>query len=199
MCNLMVAMMWTHELADRLLTTRTVVIGRAIDDDVAAELVPQLVLLDRDKPGRPITLLINSPGGSVSAGLAIYDAMQAIESPVSTCAIGLAASMGQVLLCAGEPGQRFATRHAEIMMHQGSAGIAGVAADIAIQAEHLTRTSAVMHRILAHHTGRSVEQIAADGDRDHWLSAEEAKAYGMIDHVLESMSDLATHPRMVTR
>lgn len=188
----MVALMsWSDELADRLLQSRTVVIGRAIDDDVAAELIPQLVLLDSEKPGRPITMLINSPGGSVSAGLAIYDVMQALESPVATVATGLAASMAQVLLCTGEPGSRFATTHAEIMMHQGSAGIGGIAADIAIQAERLTRTSAVMHEIIAKHTGQSVERVAEDGDRDHWMTASEARAYGMVDHVLTSFEQLA--------
>lgn len=175
---------WSEELADRLLRSRTVVIGRAIDDLLAAEVIPQLFLLDQEKPGRPITMLINSPGGSVSAGLAIYDVMQGIQSPVATVATGLAASMAQVLLCAGEPDQRFATMHAEIMMHQGSAGIGGIAADIAIQAERLTRTSAAMHQIISQHTGQSVERVAADGDRDHWLTAAEAKEYGMIDHVL---------------
>lgn len=187
----MVALMsWSDELADRLLQTRTVVVGRAIDDILASELIAQLVLLDREKPGRPITMVINSPGGSVSAGLAIYDVMQGVESPVATVATGLAASMAQVLLCTGEPGQRFATAHAEIMMHQGSAGIGGVAADIAIQAERLTKTSAVMHQIIAKHTGKTVEQVTIDGDRDHWLSAPEALEYGMVDHVLTSFAQL---------
>lgn len=187
----MVALMsWSEELADRLLQSRTVVIGRAIDDALAAELIAQLVLLDREKPGRPITMLINSPGGSVTAGLAIYDVMQSIESPVATVATGLAASMAQVLLCTGEPGQRFATVHAEVMMHQGSAGIGGIAADIAIQAERLTRTSAVMHEIIATHTGQPIERVAADGDRDHWLSATEALEYGMVDQLLTSFSQL---------
>ncbi len=183
-------MSWSEELADRLLRSRTVVVGRPIDDLLAAELIPQLVLLDREKPGRPITMLINSPGGTVSAGLAIYDVMQGIGSPVATVATGLAASMAQVLLCTGSPGQRFATTHAEIMMHQGSAGIGGIAADIAIQAERLTRTSAVMHEIIAKHTGQSVERVAADGDRDHWLNANEALDYGMVDHVLTSFDQL---------
>lgn len=187
----MVALMsWSEELADRLLQTRTVVVGRAIDDQLAAELIAQLMLLDREKPGRPINMLINSPGGSVTAGLAIYDVMQGIESPVATVATGLAASMAQVLLCAGEPGQRFATMHAEVMMHQGSAGIGGIAADIAIQAERLTRTSSVMHDIIAKHTGQSVERVAADGDRDHWLTATEALDYGMVDQLLTSFGQL---------
>ncbi len=187
----MVALMsWSDELADRLLQSRTVVVGRTIDDTMASELICQLVLLDNEKPGRPITMLINSPGGSVSAGLAIYDTMQSIASPVATVATGLAASMAQVLLCTGEPRRRFATRHAEIMMHQGSAGIGGIAADIAIQAERLTRTSAVMHQIIARHTGQPLERVAADGDRDHWLTAAEALEYGMVDHVLTSFSQL---------
>jgi len=167
-----------------------VLVGRAIDDTVAAEVIPQLVLLDREKPGRPIAMLINSPGGSVSAGLAIHDVMQSIDSPVATVATGLAASMAQVLLCSGEPGQRYATMHAEIMMHQGSAGIGGIAADIAIQAERLTRTSAVMHKIIATHTGQSIDRVAADGDRDRWMSAAEALEYGMVDHVLTSFDQL---------
>lgn len=183
-------MSWTDELADRLLQTRCVMLGRAIDDDLAAQIVPQLVLLDRDKPGRPITMLINSPGGSVTAGLAIHDVMTSIPSPVSTVAIGLAASMAQVLLVAGEPGHRHATPNAEIMMHQGSAGIGGPAADIAIQAERLQRTSSVMHEIIARNTGQTVERVAADSDRDHWLSAPDALTYGMIDHVIDDIATL---------
>ena len=181
---------WPEELADRLIQSRTLLLGRAIDDGVASELIPQLLLLDHEKPGRPITLLINSPGGSVSAGLAIYDVMQAIASPVSTVATGLAASMAQVLLCAGEPGARRATPHAEIMMHQGSAGIGGIAADIAIQAERLAKTSAVMYRIIAEHTGRSIEEVTLDGDRDHWMSAQQALDYGIIDTIATDATDL---------
>ncbi len=184
------SMTWAEELADRLLRSRTIVIGRAIDDDLAAEIVPQLFLLEEEKPGRPIRMLLNSPGGSVSAGLAIYDTMQLVSSPIATVATGMAASMSQILLCAGAPGRRFATRHAWVMMHQGSAGIGGPAADIAIQAEQLTRTTAIMHGILAEHTGQSVERIAVDGDRDRWFTADEAREYGMVDHVLDDLAAL---------
>ena len=187
----MVALMsWSDELADRLLRSRTIVIGRAIDDDLAAEIVPQLHLLESEKPGRPIRMILNCPGGSVSAGLAIYDTMQLITSPVTTVATGMAASMAQILLCAGAPGRRFAMRHAWVMMHQGSAGIGGMAADIAIQAEQLTRTTTVMHQILSNHTGQPIGRIAADGDRDRWFSADEARDYGMVDHVLTSIEQL---------
>lgn len=181
---------WADELADRLLRSRTIVIGRAIDDEVASEIVPQLFLLEDEKPGRPICMVVNSPGGSVSAGLAIYDTMQLITSPITTVATGMAASMAQVLLCAGEPGRRFAMCHAGVMMHQGSAGIGGPAADIAIQAEQLTRTTSVMHHILSQHTGQTVEQIAIDGDRDRWFTAEEAKDYGIVDHVLTDLTQI---------
>lgn len=183
-------MSWTDELADRLLQTRCVLIGRTIDDELTAQIVPQLLLLDREKPGRPITMLINSPGGSVTAGLAIHDVMTSIPSPVSTVATGLAASMAQILLVAGEPGHRYATANAEIMMHQGSAGIGGPAADIAIQADRLVRTSSVMHRIIAANTGKSPDQVAVDGDRDHWLSAEQARTYGMVDHLIQDIAEL---------
>src|SRR5919107_6301193 len=137
-------------------------------------------------PERDIYLYINSPGGSVSAGMAIYDTMQYIENDVATVAMGLAASMGQFLLCAGAAGKRYATPHARIMMHQPSGGLGGTASDIKIQAEQMLYTKKKMAELIAHHTGQTVEQIDRDSDRDRWFTAEEAQDYGMVDKVAAS-------------
>ncbi len=190
----MVALMTlSDELTDRLLRTRTVVLGQTVDDDSANLIAAQLHLLESEDAGADIKLFINSPGGSVFAGLAIYDAMQFVSCDVVTVATGLAASMGQILLCAGEPGKRFALPHASIMMHQGSAGVGGLAADIQIQADNLLRMKVLMNELLAAHTGQSAETIEADADRDRWFSPEQAREYGMIDHVVASRAELDAH------
>ncbi|HET7414976.1 MAG TPA: ATP-dependent Clp protease proteolytic subunit [Arthrobacter sp.] len=178
------------QLSLRLLHQRIVVLGTEVDDAVANRINSQLLLLSAEDPRADISLYINSPGGSVPAGLAIYDTMRLIPNDVGTLAMGFAASMGQFLLCAGAPGKRYSLPHTRIMMHQPSAGIRGTAVDIEIQAENLTYTKRLMHELLAEHTGQSVESIARDSDRDRWFTAEEARNYGMVDHVLESLADV---------
>jgi len=179
------------QVFNRLLRNRIVFLGAAVDDDIANTLCAQLLLLDAEDPEKDIRLYINSPGGSVSAGLAIYDTMQLISSDVVTVALGMAASMGQFLLTAGSPGKRFALPNSEILLHQGSAGLGGSASDIKIQAERLLRSKRKMIELTAVHTGQTREKIEKDSDRDHWFSAEEAKAYGLIDDVITSVS---AHP-----
>jgi ATP-dependent Clp protease protease subunit len=173
-----------EQLATRLLHQRIIVLGTEVDDRVANRLCAQLLLLSAEDPRGDISLYINSPGGSVSAGMAIYDTMQFITNDVATVAVGLAASMGQFLLCAGANGKRYATPHARIMMHQPSGGIGGTASDIAIQAEQMLYTKKTMQERIAFHTGQSVEQIERDSDRDRWFTADEAKEYGFVDHVV---------------
>jgi ATP-dependent Clp protease protease subunit len=169
---------------ERLLRERIVFLGSQVDDPIANQICAQLLLLAAEDPERDIFLYINSPGGSVSAGMAIYDTMQYVENDVATVAMGLAASMGQFLLCAGAKGKRFATPHARIMMHQPSGGIGGTASDIAIQAEQMLYTKKVMQERIAFHTGQSIEQIEKDSDRDRWFTADEAKDYGFVDNVV---------------
>jgi ATP-dependent Clp protease, protease subunit len=169
---------------DRLLHERIVVLGQEVDDAVANRIVAQLLLLAAEDPARDITLYINSPGGSVSAGLAIYDTMTMIEPDVSTVATGLAASMGQFLLTGGTAGKRLALPHAEILMHQPSSGIGGSESEIVIRAEMLHRLKRQIAEITARHCGQTVEQIIADFDRDRWFSPTDAVAYGLIDRVL---------------
>jgi ATP-dependent Clp protease protease subunit len=169
---------------DRLLQNRIVFLGSAVDDPIANQICAQLLLLAAEDDERDIALYINSPGGSVSAGMAIYDTMQYIPNDVATYGLGLAASMGQFLLCAGSKGKRYATPHARIMMHQPSGGIGGSASDIAIQAEQMLYTKKVMQERIAFHTGQTIEQIEKDSDRDRWFTADEAKDYGFIDHVV---------------
>lgn len=178
------------QLATRLLHQRIIVLGTEVDDPVANRLCGQLLLLSAEDPRSDISLYINSPGGSVSAGLAIYDTMRLIPSHVSTLAMGLAGSMGQFLLCAGTAGKRFSLPHAQVLMHQGSAGFGGTAADVEIYAEQLERTSALMTRLTAEHTGQPVEVIQQDSLRDRWFTAEEALAYGFIDHIVETVDDV---------
>ena len=175
---------------ERLLRERIVFLGSQVDDPIANQLCAQLLLLAAEDAERDIALYINSPGGSVSAGMAIYDTMQFVSNDVATVGLGLAASMGQFLLCAGAKGKRYATPHARIMMHQPSGGIGGTAADIAIQAEQMLYVKKTMAERIAFHTGQSVEQIEADSDRDRWFSAAEAKDYGFIDHVVGAASDV---------
>ncbi|WP_307848832.1 ClpP family protease [Microbispora oryzae] len=174
------------QLYQRLLRERIVVLGTQVNDEVANRLCAELLLLAADDPGRDIWMYINSPGGSVTAGMAIYDMMEYVPNDVCTVAMGLAASMGQFLLCAGAQGKRYALPHARIMMHQPSGGIGGTAADIAIQAEQMLYVKKTLAERIAHHTGQPLEQIERDSDRDRWFTAEEAADYGFIDHVVRS-------------
>ena len=170
-------------VSHQLLRSRIVFLGSAVDDDIANRIVGELLLLEAQDADKDIWLYINSPGGSVTSGMAIYDTMQYVEPDVGTVCVGLAASMGQFLLCAGAKGKRFSLPHARIMMHQPSGGVRGQASDIAIQAEQMRYTKSTMAERIAYHTGQSVEQVEADSDRDRWFSAEEAKDYGIIDEV----------------
>ncbi len=172
------------QVFNRLLKERIIFLGSPVMDEIANAICAQLLLLAAEDPERDIFLYINSPGGSISAGMAIYDTMQFVSNDVATVGLGLAASMGQFLLCAGAKGKRYATPHARIMMHQPSGGIGGTAADIAIQAEQMLYVKKQMAERIAFHTGQSQEQIEKDSDRDRWFSAEEAKEYGFIDHVV---------------
>ncbi len=178
------------QLATRLLQQRIIVLGTEVDDRIANRLCGQLLLLSAEDPRSVISLYINSPGGSVSAGLAIYDTMRLIPNDVSTLALGLAGSMGQFLLTAGAPGKRFALPNAQILMHQGSAGFGGTAADVEIYADQLERIGARLLRLTAEHTGQSIETVERDSRRDRWFTAEEAQAYGLIDHILEKVDDV---------
>ena len=173
----------SYDIYSRLLKDRIIFIGGPIDDDVANSVVAQLLFLEGDDPDKDINLYINSPGGSVSAGLAIYDTMQYIKCEVSTICIGLAASMGAFLLAAGAKGKRKALPNAEIMIHQVSGGAHGQATDINIQAEQILKTKKRLNEILAARTGQSVERVTRDTERDNYMSAEEARAYGLIDEV----------------
>jgi ATP-dependent Clp protease protease subunit len=178
------------QLTTRLLYQRIIVLGTEVDDRVANRLCAQLLLLSAEDPRSDISLYINSPGGSVSAGLAIYDTMGLIPNDVSTLAMGLAGSMGQFLLCAGTTGKRFSLPHAQVLMHQGSAGFGGSAADVEIYAQQLERTGATMIRLISKHTGQPVDRIENDSLRDRWFSAEEARDYGFIDHIVERLDDV---------
>ncbi|WP_431962662.1 ATP-dependent Clp protease proteolytic subunit [Nocardia sp. bgisy134] len=169
---------------ERLLRERIIFLGTQVDDDIANKLCAQILLLTAEDPTKDISLYINSPGGSVTAGMAIYDTMQLSECDIATYGLGLAASMGQFLLTAGTKGKRYALPHARIMMHQPSAGIGGSAADIAIMAEQFAHTKRELNELQALHTGRPVEQVTADADRDRWFTAKDALEYGFIDHVI---------------
>jgi ATP-dependent Clp protease protease subunit len=169
---------------NRLLKERIILLGSEVNDQVANRICAQLLLLAAEDPERDINLWINSPGGSVTAGMAIYDTMQFVGNDVVTVAMGLAASMGQLLLCAGTKGKRFALPHARIMMHQPSGGIGGTASDIAIQAEQMLYTKRMFQDRVAFHTGQAQDQIEADSDRDRWFTSQEALDYGFIDHVV---------------
>ncbi|MBO8148686.1 ATP-dependent Clp protease proteolytic subunit [Rhodococcus erythropolis] len=169
---------------ERLLRERIIFLGTQVDDDIANKLCAQILLLSAEDPTRDISLYINSPGGSVTAGMAIFDTMQFAECDIATFGMGLAASMGQFLLSAGTKGKRYALPHARIMMHQPSAGIGGSASDIAIMAEQFKHTKREMAELIAQHTGQTVEQITADSDRDRWFTAREALEYGFVDHVV---------------
>ena len=173
----------TDTLFDRLFAERIVYLAGEVDDAAAHRITAQLLLLAADDPGRDITFYVNSPGGSVTAGMAIYDTMQLIPPDVSTWAVGFAASMGQFLLTAGTPGKRHALPHARIMMHQPSAGLGGTATDVAIRAGVFGAMKREIAELTARHSGQPVENITADADRDRWFTAEEARAYGLVDHV----------------
>ena len=175
---------------NRLLKERIIFLGSDVRDDNANAICAQMLLLAAEDPERDIWLYINSPGGSVTAGMAIFDTMQWVPNDVATVAMGMAASMGQFLLSAGTPGKRYATPHARVMMHQPSGGIGGTASDIKIQAEQLIHIKKQMAELIAEHTGQSVDQIEKDSDRDRWFTAAEAKEYGFVDHVIRK-ADMA--------
>ena len=176
---------------ERLLRQRIVFLGTEVNDEVANRLCAQLLLLAAEDPARDIQLWINSPGGSVDAGLAIYDIMRFIENDVSTVAMGMAASMGQLLLCAGTRGKRFALPSARIVMHQPSGGMRGTASDVSIQAEQLIYTKRKVRELIAGHTGQRPEFIETDFDRDRWFTAPEAVEYGFIDRVISAAAEVA--------
>lgn len=178
------------DVYQRLLKERIVFLGTEVDDSNANLICAQLLLLDAEDPGRDINLYINSPGGSVTAGLAIYDTMQFVRCDVATVCMGLAASMGQFLLCAGAPGKRFSLPHSRILMHQPSGQAHGQATDIAIQAEQIIYLKKKLAERIALHTGQPVQRIEADSDRDRWFTSEEAKEYGFIDQVIEHATDI---------
>src|SRR3954465_15069830 len=186
------------DVYQRLLKERIVFLGTQVDDSSANLICAQLLLLAAEDPDRDIALYINSPGGSVTAGLAIYDTMQLIPCDVSTVCMGLAASMGQFLLCAGEPGKRYALPHSRILMHQPSAQFQGQAADIAIQAEQIIYMKRMRAERIADHAGQPIERIEADSDRDRWFTADEAKDYGIVDKVIAKASEVRGEPTAVS-
>ena len=168
----------------RLLKNRVVMLGTDVNDDIANQICAQLLYLEGEDPNADIWLYINSPGGSVTAGMAIYDTMQFVSCPIATVCMGLAASMGQFLLTAGASGKRYTLPNARIMMHQPLAGLRGQASDIAIQAEQLAFTKRRMAELISQHSGRDIAQIQADSERDRWFTAEQAQEYGLVDHVI---------------
>jgi ATP-dependent Clp protease protease subunit len=174
-----------------LLKDRIVVLGSDVNDAVANQLVAQLLFLEGEDPEKDIWLYINSPGGSITAGMAIYDTMQFVSPDVGTICMGLAASMGQFLLCAGAAGKRYSLPHSRIMMHQPLGGVQGQASDIAIQAEQMAYVKRLMAERIASHTGQPVEQVEEDSERDRWFTAEQAKTYGIIDHVIMRRGELS--------
>jgi len=180
----------TDNVYASLLANRIIFLGSEVKDENANAIRAQMLLLNAEDPHKDIYLYINSPGGSVDSGMAIFDTMQWISNDVATVAMGLAASMGQFLLSAGTPGKRFALPHSRIMMHQPSGGLGGTASDIRIQAEQSLHIKRTMAGLIAEHTGQSVEQIERDSDRDRWFTAEQALEYGFIDHVYENASQI---------
>ncbi len=174
-----------YDIYSRLLKDRIIFLGTPIDAQVANTVVAQMLFLEAQNPKSEIKLYINSPGGEIDAGLAIYDTMQYVQAPVSTIVVGLAASMAAVILAAGEPGRRFALPNSRVMIHQPWGGAQGQATDIAIRAEQILKMRDKLNRILAQHTGQPLERVAQDTDRDFWLDAEEARAYGLVDRVVK--------------
>ena len=188
----------SYDVFSRLLMDRIIFLGTPIDDDVANIVIAQLLFLEADNPERDISIYINSPGGSVHAGLAIYDTMQFMRSPVNTICMGLAASMGCFLLAAGTKGKRSALPHSRIMQHQPSGGAEGTAADIEVQAREIIYMRGKVNELMAKHTGRPVEQIERDFDRDRFMSAEEAREYGIIDHVITRPGEIVEESNQPT-
>jgi ATP-dependent Clp protease, protease subunit len=174
-----------YDIYSRLLKERIIFLGGPIDDNVANLVIAQLLFLESEDPKKDITLYINSPGGSVTAGLAIFDTMNHIKPDVSTVCVGIAASMGSFLLAAGKKGKRFALPNAEVMIHQVMGATEGQASDIAISAKHILRTKETLNKILAKNTGQKVEQVEKDSDRDNYMTAEEAKKYGLVDEIIK--------------
>jgi ATP-dependent Clp protease, protease subunit len=184
----------SYDIYSRLLKDRIVFLGTPVDDDVANVIIAQFLFLESEDPDKDISLYINSPGGSVSSGLAIYDTMQYVKPQVSTICLGLAASMGAFLLAGGTKGKRFALPNARVMIHQPSGGAGGQATDIEIQAKEIVKTKKRLNELLAGNTGQPFEKIEADADRDYWMSGIEAKTYGLIDEVIVSKKALDKKP-----
>jgi ATP-dependent Clp protease protease subunit len=178
----------SYDIYSRLLKDRIVFLGGTVTDDLANVITAQLLFLESEDPEREVNMYINSPGGSVTAGLAIYDTMQFVKPPVSTLCVGQAASMGSFLLAAGAKGRRYALPHSRILIHQLSGGFEGQAADIEIQAREALRQKEILNEVLAHHTGKTVKQIEKDTDRDNFMSAAQAVEYGLIDEVITARS-----------
>jgi len=174
-----------YDIYSRLLKDRVIFIGDPIDDHLANLIIAELLFLEREDPDSDIDIYINSPGGSVSAGLAIYDTMQIIKCDIATICVGMAASMGAVLLAGGTKGKRYTLPHARVMLHQVSGGYEGTVTDARIRLEEMNRAHETLMQILAHHTGQDIEKVRRDCDRDYWLSANEAKEYGIVDKVME--------------
>ncbi|MBX6371715.1 MAG: ATP-dependent Clp protease proteolytic subunit [Acidothermus sp.] len=186
------------DVFNKLLRNRILFLGTVVDDALANKICAQLLLLAAEDPDRDIYLYINSPGGSVDAGMAIYDTMQYVQCDVATVAMGLAASMGQFLLCAGAKGKRYALPHSRIMMHQPLGGVGGTASLIAIQAEQMLHAKRTLQQLISQHTGQPVERIERDSDRERWFTAEEAKEYGFVDHVVRSSRQVPTSTTSVS-
>ena len=180
----------SYDIFSRLLKERIVILGDEVNDVSAELIIAQLLFLEGDDPEKDIQFYINSPGGSVSAGMAIYDTMQFIKCDVSTICVGMAASMGAFLLAGGAKGKRYSLPNSEILIHQPLGGAQGQASDIAIQAAHMARTKEKLNRILAQNTGRTYEELVRDTDRDNWMTPEEAKEYGLIDHIYTSRTEI---------
>ncbi|WNV75271.1 ATP-dependent Clp protease proteolytic subunit [Geodermatophilus sp. DSM 44513] len=183
---------------ERLLRERIIFLGTQVDDDIANQLCAQMLLLSADDPHRDVHLYINSPGGSVSAGMAVYDTMRFIDCDVATYGMGMAASMGQFLLTAGTPGKRFSLPRTRIMMHQPSGGVGGTESDIAIQADMLRNLKRELNELQSQHSGQPVQQIERDSDRDRWFTPEQALEYGLIDHVVATASALPVSDNPIT-
>ncbi|GGM26250.1 ATP-dependent Clp protease proteolytic subunit 2 [Micromonospora sonchi] len=179
------------QVFERLLRERIVYLGSEVTDEIANRICAQILLLAAEDPERDINLYINSPGGSVSAGMAVYDTMRFVPNDVATLALGLAGSMGQFLLCAGTAGKRYALPHTRILMHQPSGGMGGTASDITIQAENMLHVKQTMLELIAQHSGRTLAEIQRDWDRDRWFTAEQARDYGLIDQVVTAATQLA--------
>jgi ATP-dependent Clp protease, protease subunit len=184
----------SYDIYSRLLKDRIVFIGTAIDDHVANLVVAQMLFLQMEDPKRDINVYINSPGGSVTAGLAIYDTMQYVTCDVATYCVGIAASMGAILLTAGTKGKRYALPNSDIMIHQVSGGAQGTASDVERTVEYMFKLKKRLISILAHHTGKTDVQIQADSDRDYWITAQQAKEYGLVDEVVKSRKDVVPEP-----